>query len=206
MKEEILDLRGLACPMPVVRTREKLAAFAGGTLVIRVDGPIPRDNVCRTLGHAGCRVTAEEPEGPGFRLTVSVPTQAGTQAASAPDPECGRPTAPAGAPAVLITGDTIGRGSDELGSLLMKAFCNTLETLPVKPALIACMQSGVRLVVEGADTLPALQRAEKAGIRILVCGTCLDYFKLKDRVRTGTVSNMYDITDALIRAGSVITL
>ena len=44
------------------------------------------------------------------------------------------------------------------------------------------------------------------GVEVLVCGTCLDYFGLKDKVAVGTVSNMYEILDSMLMASDSMTI
>ena len=43
-------------------------------------------------------------------------------------------------------------------------------------------------------------QALRTGVKILVCGTCLDYYKLKDNLKIGEISNMYDITEKMFAA------
>ena len=51
-----------------------------------------------------------------------------------------------------------------------------------------------------------LQTLEEQGMRILICGTCLNHFGLKEKVAVGTVSNMYTIAEELLGAGKVVTV
>jgi len=105
---------------------------------------------------------------------------------------------------LLIAADQIGQGSEELGRTLMKVFINTLiETTP-KPGIIIFMNSGVKLVIEGSPVLEGLDNLEKAGVNLLVCGTCLNYFEVKDKLKAGKVSNMYEIAEQMMRAEKVI--
>ena len=45
-----------------------------------------------------------------------------------------------------------------------------------------------------------------AGVEILVCGTCLNFYGLTDQLKVGTVSNMYDIVTRMQKAAKVISL
>jgi hypothetical protein len=47
---------------------------------------------------------------------------------------------------------------------------------------------------------------EKNGTEILACGTCLDYYKLKEKLCVGSVSNMYAILEKMSTATKVITI
>lgn len=102
--------------------------------------------------------------------------------------------------------DVMGKGDDALGRILMKSFFHTLaETRPV-PDTIIFFNSGVKLLVDGSEAFEDIKRLEQNGVKILACGTCLDYFKLKDRLLAGSISNMYDIKEMMLTASSTINL
>jgi len=61
-----------------------------------------------------------------------------------------------------------------------------------------------KLAQEGSDYLPVLGQLEELGVEILSCGTCLDFFKIKERLRAGRVTNMYEILSSLTNASSVL--
>ncbi len=107
---------------------------------------------------------------------------------------------------IFIRSDRIGRGDEELGFNLMMNFTYHLGEVKPAPNVVVMMNSGVKLVVEGSEVLENLERLEKKGVTILACGTCLDFFKLKERQRVGKVSNMAEITGALLNASKVITV
>jgi selenium metabolism protein YedF len=105
---------------------------------------------------------------------------------------------------VLVTSDRFGTGDDRLGAILMKAFLNTLWDTEPKPAKILFINDGVRLTTEGSDVLDALALLEQAGVGIFSCGTCLDYYNLKEKLRAGQATNMKDTVAALTAAGKII--
>ena len=109
---------------------------------------------------------------------------------------------------VLFLGsDVIGRGGNyQLGSLLMQKFLHTVGGHGLKPKVITLMNEGVRLVVADSPVLGELRQLESQGVDILVCGTCLSRLGLTDNVTVGKVSNMYDITDAMLKAEKVVSL
>ena len=109
---------------------------------------------------------------------------------------------------VIFSGsDIVGRGEDrQLGSLLMQKYLHTLSGHRIKPKSILLMNDGVRMVVKDSPVLEELKLLSGQGIDILACGTCLDRFGLTGKVAVGTVSNMYDITDAMLKAGKVISM
>ena len=68
------------------------------------------------------------------------------------------------------------------------------------------MNSGVKLAIEGSPVLESLDKLEREGVSLLVCGTCLNYFEVKDKLRQGKISNMYEIAEKMLSAEKVIAL
>ncbi|OPZ96477.1 MAG: DsrE/DsrF-like family protein [Bacteroidetes bacterium ADurb.Bin408] len=98
----------------------------------------------------------------------------------------------------------MGHGADDLGTILMKAFVNTLPELNYKPKTLIFLNTGIYLALNDSPVIEALKNAEKQGVNILVCGTCLNYFGKKDDLGVGIVSNMYDIMECMSKADKVI--
>lgn len=108
---------------------------------------------------------------------------------------------------ILIASDMLGRGKNEpLGSLLIHSFLNTLGAFNEKPVSILFMNDGVKLVTEDSVAVGELKQLEAQGVEILACGTCLSRLELTDKVSVGRVSNMYDLTDIMLKADKVISL
>jgi selenium metabolism protein YedF len=106
--------------------------------------------------------------------------------------------------AILITSDRLGSGDDRLGEILINAFLNTLWDYAPKPARLLFINSGVRLTTEGSEVLETLKLLEKEGVQVFSCGTCLEYHNLKERLRVGSVSDMYATEDTLPSATKVV--
>jgi selenium metabolism protein YedF len=202
---KVIDARGLACPQPVVLTKRALAETDEVTTL--VDNDAARENLRRLGASQGCRVEART-DADGIHVvlrraaTVERPPPGGEEA---PRPAPAAPDAP-GRTVLLVAAETIGRGSDELGQVLVRAFCHTLGELTAPPDAVVLMNGGVRLVVEGSAVLDDLRALAARGVDLLVCGTCLGFFELKDRLAVGRVSNMYEIAETLFGAGRVIRL
>ena len=107
---------------------------------------------------------------------------------------------------VFIASDRVGEGDPVLGGILMRSALKVLKDFTPQPATLLFMNSGVRLVCEGSELLTDLQAAEARGIELLSCGTCLDYFHLKDKLQAGRVSNMAEILGRMANASQVIRL
>jgi selenium metabolism protein YedF len=199
MKEPV-DARGLACPAPVIKTRDALKSGAMDIEVL-VDNPTARDNVTRFASSQGCRVEVNQ-EGEIFRIAITNPSTTGEAQVEVGPTSQGIHVKTV----IVLSQDIMGRGSEELGTILIKAFMNTLAESDPPPWRIALFNRGVMLAVEGAETVEALRDLEKLGVEILVCGTCLDYFGLKEKVAVGMVSNMYDILNTMLTATNSVTI
>jgi selenium metabolism protein YedF len=105
---------------------------------------------------------------------------------------------------VYVDGDTLGKGSEELGRILMKNFLHTLADITPKPWRIILINSGVKLAILGHECAPVLKGLADQGAEVLSCGTCLDYFGLKEKVEAGKVSNMNEIANSFMVATKVI--
>jgi tRNA 2-thiouridine synthesizing protein A len=191
-----IDCRGLACPQPVISTKKALEALAEGTVTVWVDNPESRENVKRFAASQGCEVAVTEKDG-AYALAItkkpgcSLATQAG---------------ATEGPTVVCITTNVFGKGSEELGAILMKAFLNTLWDYRPRPAKVIFINAGVFLTAEGSDVLDSLNLLDREGVEILACGTCLAFFGIKEKLKVGRVSNMHEIVESLMTAGRVINL
>ena len=107
---------------------------------------------------------------------------------------------------IFIRSDKIGRGDDELGLNLMINFLHHLGEKDSAPTSIILMNSGVKLVTEDSEVLDSMNRLEEKGVTILACGTCLNFFGIKEKQKVGIASTMPEITSTLLAADKVITV
>jgi selenium metabolism protein YedF len=191
----------------------KKALDEGGfeILEVLVDGPTAKENVSRFATHAGHEVEAIDGESGAATIRIRVGKAAGTPGAVATSPNAASPACAtaafgdASATTVFISCDKIGSGDDELGSLLMRGFLRTISESGERPARIILMNGGVKLAIEGAVTAPSLKAIADAGTEVLACGTCLDFYKVKDKLAVGRVSNMLEISELLL-AGRTLSI
>jgi selenium metabolism protein YedF len=198
-----IDARGLPCPQPVIKTKEAYAKAKGDTLVIIVSTVESRDNVARFLKHSGAEIDRIEEKGGEFYIYTKEMQKTGTADINPEEYVC---TPQQAGTTVFINKDRIGHGSDELWNNLVRAFIATIKDLSVQPKAICFMNSGVKLTVKGSETLPYLKELEEKGVELLVCGTCLGYFNLKEQLGAGRISNMYDISETMLKSSKVITI
>ncbi len=209
---EVVDVRGEPCPVPVVRTRKAMMKVPGVegntdlTLTVLVSKRDQVDNVIRMAGRSGW--TNEYAKASDhYQILLKAPSGPVTAVKIEPeDLVCELPVQNMRGDVAVVASETMGRGSDELGGVLIRAFLGVLKDLDRRPGTIIFYNGGVKLVIDGSPVLAEIEELDELGIELLVCGTCLDYFGVKDRVRVGTISNMYDIATAMIDAGNAVVL
>ncbi len=203
MAENILvDAKGQECPIPVIKTLQALRDAAGGTVVVtEVDNEAAVENLRRLAGEKGCTSETANIDG-GFAVSIVVP-EGGI--ASGDDSELVASCTPARKNVVIqVASDTMGIGSDELGSQLLKGFIYALTQLEEVPATILFYNDGARVSCEGSPSVEDLRALEERGVEILTCGTCLNHLGLTDKLAVGGVTNMYVIAEKLTGASCVV--
>ena len=187
-----IDCRNWLCPKPVIEVRKILLAAPQSPLCVLVEDDVARENLQRLAASLGWQV--EEKSSAGSAALEFTP--AANAAAVA--------TTGGGTSVVLVAAATMGSGNDELGRILLRNFLLTLAELEIPPATIYFINDGVKLTVEDADTVEILQKLADLGIDLAACGLCLDFFKLREKVAVGRITNMLDIVQGMSNAGSVL--
>ncbi|MDR0376698.1 MAG: sulfurtransferase-like selenium metabolism protein YedF [Spirochaetaceae bacterium] len=195
-----INVLGKPCPIPVIEARKALRkAPAGEAVRILVDNDISRQNLEKMAGGLGCPSSFEKQEDGNILVTIINTPAAG------PAPATSSPGGSGGL-VVAIGKNTMGQGSDELGAVLIKAFIYSLTELDTPPETLLFFNSGVNLTTQGSAAIADLQKLESRGTTISSCGTCLDFYGLKEKLAIGTVTNMYAIVTAMGEAGRLINL
>ena len=192
----VIDCRGLACPQPVVATKEALDQLKEGEMIVIVDNASSCNNVERFVRSQGCSAEIKE-EGQDFYIHVQKPSGKRGEETTPSEEKAKRIV-------VYINSHLLGRGDDALGSFLMKAFLKTLLDLETQPNRLILVNSGVQLAAEDSKVLESLQGLSEKGVEIVCCGTCVDFYQLKGKMKVGIISNMYDIVQSMIEADRVI--
>ncbi len=191
-----IDCRGMACPQPVVTTKQTLDQLKEGELIIIVDNLSSSGNVERFARSQGCSVEVER-KGEDFYIHIQ-------KARDKEEEKIAGQAEKVKKVVVYINSNLLGGGDEDLGSFLMKAFLKTLLNLEKKPDRLILINSGVRLASEGSEVLEPLTKLSEAGTEILSCGTCLEYYELKGKLKVGVVSNMFDIIQSMLEADRLI--
>jgi selenium metabolism protein YedF len=195
---KVVDCRGLSCPQPVIETKQALEKIDRVTII--VDNPAARDNVARFGESQGGMVAIDEKKN-GIYITIAK-SKDGKRREKTPATK----TASTGPVVVVIPGDQMGGGEEKLGHILIRSFLHALTEVSGRPDIMIFFNTGVKLTVKGSEVLEDLQALEKNGVEILICGTCLDYFNLKEKIAVGQVSNMYTIAETMLAAGRLVTV
>jgi selenium metabolism protein YedF len=200
-KTKTVDARGLACPQPVVLAKQALETDE--KIKVLVDNETALENVKRLGTKLGCDVKVEIGKDGSYEIKLK--RKAGqTDTKDDVIISCNAEAPLTGPFVMAISANTMGRGSDELGTVLIRAFLHTIAEQKQKPDFIIFYNTGVKLTVQGSEVLDDLKQLEISGTQLLVCGTCLNYFEIKEKLVVGMVSNMYDIADTMSRAGRLL--
>jgi selenium metabolism protein YedF len=199
MTKEI-DCRGLACPAPVLQTKEALEKDRTNVIKVVVDNEASKQNVSRFMESQNLEVTVLQ-EGTDFHVIGKIAEHASTEIPVEKKPDTGHKKI-----MVMVANDRMGHGDDELGEKLMLSFLKTLKEMGKELWRLVFVNNGVKLTISEADVLPVIQELEREGIHILVCGTCLTHFDLLDKKQVGETTNMLDIVTAMQLADKVINI
>ncbi len=199
MKE--LDLSGLACPQPVIKTKEALEK--DDNIVVIVDNEVAFGNVKRLVKKLGYNLEVLEEKEGYYKMHIFKENEKDVTFKTSKKIDLVSETAES--LVVFIKTETLGSGSSELGKILIRSFLYALGEMTNLPKKIALMNGGVKLATVDDESVERLKRLEEKGVEIMVCGTCLDYFNLKDQLKVGYISNMYDIVETLTE-GEVISV
>ena len=198
----LIDARGKNCPQPVMLTKKAIEE-GNENLTVMVDSEIPAQNVGRLLEKSGFSFS-REPGDPGIILKAFRKEGAGAEREKCPLKEV--PEKPSEDFVLVICRRILGGADPDLGEVLIKGFLSTIAEKERLPKSIILMNEGVYLAEQGSSTLESLEKMLHQGVELLVCGTCTNHFGITEQIGAGTISNMFDITEAMIYASRVISI
>jgi len=195
----------MKCPLPVITTKKALEAATGAEISVIVDNDIAKINVLKLAKSLGCEAVAAQ-VGADWVVDISRNSGADTklqsykaaklQSHKAAKENDFSSVETSTANVYLITDNVLGNGDEELGAVLMRSLLFTISERPAPKAMIF-MNKGVLLTCEGSAHIETLQKIAANGAEILSCGTCLDYYDLKDKLAVGDPGNMYSALELL---------
>ncbi|MEA3332070.1 MAG: sulfurtransferase-like selenium metabolism protein YedF [Pseudomonadota bacterium] len=203
-----LDLRGKACPGPVVETRKAFLSLEKEAeeviLTVQLDNQAACLNVTRFAESRNFMVSQEAEADGTFTLTITRGFSCELPPLESPEPQNSPDSETSNSYIVYIDSSNMGRGDEKLGHILMKAFLKTLPELESLPKSIIFLNDGVFLTTTDSPEIESIRTLETAGCTILVCGTCLDFYHLKDRLAVGQISNMFEIATLMTGSDKVV--
>ena len=197
--KKVIDAKGKACPMPVIMAKKEIDTGVK-FFDIEVDNKIAVENLKKLANSQGFTTTIEENDG-NFRVNFSNGCE-----------ECEEVLAkvegkkPLGNWSIFVNKEIIGTGNEELGQSLMKMFIYTISEGEDLPKSILFMNGGVKVPSLNEQGIEHLKVLQDKGVELLVCGACLNFYGLEDKLEVGKISNMYEITNAMKEASKVITI
>lgn len=186
-----VDAIGQVCPVPIIMTKNALKDIEEGQVEVSVDNRISVENLQKMSKEMGYDYTVEE-SGDIFKIVINKMRESVELRESEENT------------VVVIDSLHMGKGDVELGRILMKGFIYTLSEMEELPKTILFYNEGVKLAIEGAESLQDLKSLEERGVEILSCGTCLNFYGITEKLRVGSVTNMYTILERQMKATRVI--
>lgn len=190
-----IDARGLACPQPVILTKNALDDNENVTTI--VDNETAKLNLIKLAKSLGCEVAIKEDSN---QIEMSFYKR---EVNESKDIEKQQNT---NQMVYIIGSNVLGKGADELGKILIKGFIYTLTQMEYPPSKVVFLNTGVHITCIGSESLDDLNHLIAKGTEIVSCGTCLNYFDLNDKLAIGEVSNMYEIVEIITSGQNTVMI
>lgn len=192
---DIIDCRGLKCPQPVINTKRYFDGKSEGEAEVIVDNVVAKDNVSKFAVSIGATAAVTENEG-NFHITI----KKACESCKAMDFSEKKTLT------IVVSNNELGLGDSKLGTILMKSYMFALSEADVVPDNLIFLNGGVKLTVEGSECLGVLDTLKNKGTNIMSCGTCLDFYGIKDKLAVGEITNMYTIVEKMNSSDKTIKL
>jgi len=199
-----VNAMGDACPIPVVKTKNAIAALAqGGEVETLVDNEIAVQNLTKMANQKGYPVKSAKLGENQYQVIMTIPAGQAATAPSTAEPELCIPDARRNT-VVVISSNVMGTGDEKLGAALLKGFIYALSQQDELPKTMLFYNGGAKITCENSPSIEDLKALEAQGVEILTCGTCLNHYGLSDQLRVGEVTNMYVIVEKQSKASLII--
>lgn len=190
-----IDGRGLKCPQPVIITKKALEEIEEGQIISIVDNTIAKENISRLASSLNLKYDIDERDGCYF-IKINKTKNNNKENIKENKNDI----------VIVISSDKLGSGDDKLGEVLMKSYTYALTEISPLPKSIIFLNAGVKLTSEGSAVLDNINKLFELGVEIISCGTCLDYFGLKEKLKVGIIGNMYSIIEKMHDSGKIINI
>ena len=186
-----VDCRNLECPKPVINTKNAIKdAKIGESIEIILNEVAAIQNVKRFLQTNGYEPQTTQN---GSEMTFKIQKTGDLKNENAEE-FCEIPTKKQ--KVVFLNEDSCGSGA--VGKSLLGKFLGSIANLQDKPKMIICVNNAVFMTTNRAhESFGVLKNLESLGIEILSCGSCLEAYKLVDKLAIGRMSNALEIMEIL---------
>ena len=188
-----IDCRNLACPEPVIRTKNALDGLkVGEKLEILVNSIAPKENISRFLKNQNVEFSVEQ-NGAETKITA-VKGEFKLELTNFDEFVC--EITPKTKKTVIYLNEEYA-GSGDVGVSLLAKFLGALLQVE-KPEYVICVNNAVKMTTNRAHpSFKPLKDLEAAGVKILSCGSCLEAYKLVSDLSVGEMSNAYEVMQIL---------
>lgn len=193
--KNIIDCKGLECPQPVINTKKYFDSIDEGSAIVIVDNETAKNNVIKFAGSNGYFSEAKEENNLYYIEITKTKSEVHKDSSSKENNLC-----------IVISSSFLGSGDDKLGAVLMKSYLYALSESDNLPKNLIFINGGVKLTAEDSDCLGSIKKIQEKGVSILSCGTCLDFYNLKEKLAVGEITNMYTIVEKMNKASNTIKL
>ena len=202
---KMIDALGKPCPIPVMEAKKALAEQGINGVSIKVDNIAAVQNLEKMANGYGHLFSYVGNAADSYEVEIR---KSGKDSSEEKTSETNvlRNGESSNGMTIVIGGDSMGQGAEELGKILIKGFIYSLTELPTPPKYVIFFNSGARLSSDGANTIDDLKKLTEKGTEILTCGTCVNYYELKDKLAVGKIVNMYEITEILASSNSIVNI
>ena len=203
---KLIDAKGKNCPIPVIMAKKEIDN-GNENFIIEVDNKIAVQNLQRLANSQGLSSSVKE-ENEVFKVIFLNDNNQTDECIECNEilSEIEDNKNQISTWSVFIGKEIIGAGNEELGKSLMKMYFYTISEGNDLPKSILFMNDGVKVITLNEQAIEHLKDLEEKGVEILVCGTCLNFYGLQEKLTVGKISNMYDITNSMKESSKVITL
>ncbi len=191
---KLIDCKGLKCPAPVINTKKYFDSIDKGDANIIVDNEVAKNNICKLAEKSNLLVKNIKEENNLFNIELIKEDSC----------SCLEEDSSKNKLAVVVSKNVLGSGDDKLGTALMKSYLYALSESDKLPTDVVFLNGGVKLTTEGSNCIESIQSLKDKGVNIVNCGTCLDFYGLKDKLKIGEISNMYSIVEIMNSADNTI--
>lgn len=200
---EKVDLRGLSCPEPVIRTKKLFDNKEISAVEALVDDDVCASNLERFARSIKAAYSSNKQHN---HYIVSI-TRDGehTHAAAATAPGSTVAATQGVQTVVFITKDQLGSGDEDFGRTLLNVFLQTLFESAHRPRAILMANTGVKLMKSDSQVLKVLNDFKDAGTDVLACGLCVKFYNLEADIPKEQITSMFAICEYLISADKVLT-